>query len=337
MNSRSSLEKPGNPQQAALGDLRSLLGAVVRKPRGDAHGIAVDHPAVAEAKRRALQKGGPFDHFPLPSPSQTDRELLEKGAEQCHFTSAILRGINHEDGREAGTPYLTDGDGNCLLNAVAMLLVKKQPRGVRNAVKTMAAQLRLGIVVEGLRNIEVYLDRKYEFYGTWYNYVDQLVFDLKRCGWVVDAMPENRWRMASLTSVQNVNGGEWQWTLFQPLVAPDPGRQTVHVVMTYVSSADYRPQFSDAHEYKRLNGGRIRELNHFVALSHDNTAKYHETAVTRMAGLVRLAQDDCKESEARLKEAVGDSGGSPSAPHTCTELADAQGKAQEQLGRRQAA
>lgn len=70
MNSRSSLEKPGNPQQAALGDLRSLLGAIVRKPRGDAHGIAVDHPAVAEAKRRALQKGGPFDHFPHPSPSQ---------------------------------------------------------------------------------------------------------------------------------------------------------------------------------------------------------------------------------------------------------------------------
>lgn len=129
--------------------------------------------------------------------TQTDRELLGKGAEQCHFTSAILRGINHEDGREAGTPYLTDGDGNCMLNAVAMQFVKKQPRGVRNAVKTMAAQLRLGIVVEGLRNIEVYLDRQYEFYGTWYNYVDQVVFDLRRCGWVVDAMPEDRWRMAS--------------------------------------------------------------------------------------------------------------------------------------------
>eukprot|EP00903_Cladosiphon_okamuranus_P011770 g11064.t1 len=234
-----------------------------------------------------------------------------------------------------------------------MLLVKKQPREVRNAVKTMAAQLRLGIVVEGLRNIEVYLDRQYAFYGTWYNYVEQVVFDLKRCGWVVEEMPEDRWRMASrdsarlvflgclhhiaLTNVQNVNGGEWQWTLFQPLVAPDPGRQTVHVVMTYVSSAEYRPQFMDAHEYKRLNGGRIRELNHFVALSHDNTAKNHEAAVTRMVGLVRSAQDACNESEARLKEAVGDSGGSPSAQNTCADLADAQGKAQEQLRRRQAA
>lgn len=70
MNSRSSLEKPGNPQHAALGDLRSLLGAVVQKPGGDAHGIAVDDPALAKAKRHALLKGGPFDHFPLPSPSQ---------------------------------------------------------------------------------------------------------------------------------------------------------------------------------------------------------------------------------------------------------------------------
>ena len=133
---------------------------------------------------------------------QTEQELLDKGLEKCHFTAAILRGINDEDGREAGTPYLTDGDGNCLLNAIALLFVKKQPRGVRSVVKTMAAQLRLAIVLEGLRNVEVYLDRQYDFYGTWYNYDSDAVLKLEKASWVTSPMAGDRFIMASRDSAR---------------------------------------------------------------------------------------------------------------------------------------
>ena len=126
--------------------------------------------------------------------------------------------------------------------------------------------------------------------------------------------------------MQDVNAGEWQWILYQPLVAPDPQRQTVHVVMTYVSSAAYRPNFKDAHEYKRLNNGHFRELNHFVALSHDGTAKNHEAAVKTMGERRRVAQEACTDAVARLEGARGSSETSAGGQNTCAELVCAQEK-----------
>lgn len=59
---------------------------------------------------------------------QTKAELRAKGLDEDHFTAALLVGINPEDGRTAGTPFMTDPDGNCCTNALAQLYLPKKPR-----------------------------------------------------------------------------------------------------------------------------------------------------------------------------------------------------------------
>lgn len=126
----------------------------------------------------------------------TAAELVEKGLEKDYFTEALLRGIGPEDGGGAGTPYITLGDGNCLLNAIAQLFLAEKPRGIRNDVQTLAVKLRLSIVLEGLRHMEAYLSRQEGFFMDWSNYVSEVREKLTKEGWTCSPKP-NEMRSAS--------------------------------------------------------------------------------------------------------------------------------------------
>lgn len=128
---------------------------------------------------------------------QTEKDLKDKGLEKDHFTEALLRGIHPEDGCGAGTPFITEGDGNCLLNAVAQLFLEKKQRGIRNDVKTLAAKLRLSIFLEGIRHMETYLSRQEDFFMGWANYVSDVREKVANKGWSVAPEVDNNMRVSS--------------------------------------------------------------------------------------------------------------------------------------------
>lgn len=101
------------------------------------------------------------------------------------------------DGCGAGTPFITEGDGNCLLNSVAQLFLGKKARGIRNDVKTLAAKLRLSIVLEGMRHMEAYLSQQEDFFMGWAIYGDEVRDKLPKLGWTIEPAVHNRMRVGS--------------------------------------------------------------------------------------------------------------------------------------------
>lgn len=121
-------------------------------------------------------------------PVQTAEDLLAKGLLKDKFTAALLNGIEPEDGGGVGTPFESDGNGDCLLNSVAAIFAKDGGRGVRSAVKTMAVKLRLSVVLYGLKYMELILLEQYEHFGAWYNYTSDVREILAKNGW--DVVPD---------------------------------------------------------------------------------------------------------------------------------------------------
>lgn len=128
---------------------------------------------------------------------QTEAELGAKDLQKDYFTEALLRGVQPVDGCGVGTPFITEGDGNCLLNSVAQLFVGKKARGIRNEVKTLAAKLRLSIYLEGMRHMEAYLSRQEDFFMGWSNYGDEVREGLPELGWTIEPQVHNRMRVGS--------------------------------------------------------------------------------------------------------------------------------------------
>ena len=113
------------------------------------------------------------------------------------FTEALLNGANPEDGGGVGTPFRTEGNGDCLFNSVAAHLVVTGGRGNRNAVRALAAKLKLSVVLEGLKYMEFSLSSQYDFYRSWYNYVSEVREGLATSGWDVVPDEENGFRVGS--------------------------------------------------------------------------------------------------------------------------------------------
>lgn len=130
-------------------------------------------------------------------PVQTAEELLAKGLFKDKFTAALLNGIEPEDGGGVGTPFESDGNGDCLLNSVAAFFAKDGGRGVRSAVKTMAVKLRLSVVLYGLKYMELFLLEQDEHFGAWYNYTSDVRERLAKNGWDVAPDPDNNWHVGS--------------------------------------------------------------------------------------------------------------------------------------------
>ncbi|CAB1103038.1 unnamed protein product [Ectocarpus sp. CCAP 1310/34] len=129
--------------------------------------------------------------------AQTSLELIDKDLCIDYFTETLLRGVPPVDGCGVGTPCITEGDGNCLLNAVAQLFVVKKARGIRNDVKTFAAKLRVTIVLEGLRHIEAYVSVQEGFFMDWSNYGDEVRDELPKSGWKIEPGLDNKMRVGS--------------------------------------------------------------------------------------------------------------------------------------------
>ncbi|CAN0233231.1 unnamed protein product, partial [Ectocarpus sp. 4 AP-2014] len=139
----------------------------------------------------------PIDDELLPDASQTAEELLAKGLYKDKFTAALLNGIEPEDGGGVGTPFESDGNGDCLLNSVAAFFAKDGGRGVRSAVKIMAVKLRLSVVLYGLKYMETFLLEQDDHFGAWYNYTSDVRERLAKNGWDVVPDPDNNWHVGS--------------------------------------------------------------------------------------------------------------------------------------------
>ena len=85
-----------------------------------------------------------------------------------------------------GPAFQALGNGDCFMNSVATLIVKKGGRGdSKTAILRLAKKLRLAVVITGLTFIELFLGDQYDFYGSWDNYVDEVREGLKESGWMV--------------------------------------------------------------------------------------------------------------------------------------------------------
>lgn len=104
-------------------------------------------------------------------------------------------------------------------------------------------------------------------------------------------------------SISTSYGGAWNRTLFQPLIKADSPRKTVHIVMTLVSSEEYRPDFSSAAGWLQKNGGSIPELCHFVSMSSDSSES-QELALGMFESLAQAARESCRDAEAAANEAA---------------------------------
>ncbi|CAB1096273.1 unnamed protein product [Ectocarpus sp. CCAP 1310/34] len=291
---------------------------------------------------------------------QTEKELLDKELSKDYFTAALLRGVQHVDGLGAGTPFITAGDGNCLLNAVAQLFAKKT-RGMGNEIKSLAAKLRLSVTLEGMRHMEAYLSCQEDFSMCWSIYGNELREGLPKLGWTIEADAHNKHRLGSrncsrlmfVAQLKHVAGNcNWLQQFAFPLLAiviqvplrgfvpwlsrlllPDgplycrpqpyahirsfvdthpvptvftvrPGRThpAVHVVMTIMSSADYRSNFNDAPGWRDRSGGVLPELNHLVSFS-GTAAGAHALAVAAFADMGTAARESLEKAQTAVAQA----------------------------------
>ena len=109
-----------------------------------------------------------------------------QGSPVYKVTEALLTGAYPEDGGGVGPAFQALGNGDCFMNSVATLIVKKGGRGdSKTAILRLAKKLRLAVVITGLTFIELFLGDQYDFYGSWDNYVDEVREGLKESGWMV--------------------------------------------------------------------------------------------------------------------------------------------------------
>ena len=96
---------------------------------------------------------------------QTENELIAKGLSNHKFTAALLNGVAPEDGGKVGTSMEVDGNGDCLLNSVSAFFAKAGYRGARSAINVMALKIRLSMLLNGLRCMEVFLLDQEKHFG----------------------------------------------------------------------------------------------------------------------------------------------------------------------------
>ena len=159
---------------------------------------------------------------------QARAELLAKGLHEDLYTAALMQGIKPEDGGGTGTPFITRGDGNCMLNSIALLFVREEGRAVRAAVTKLAAKLRLSIVLEGLRHMEAYMSLQEDIFCCWNNYTGDVHDRLAAAGWCVDPDSTDRDRVgaretARLLFVAQLHNiavkGQWLQQFVLPILA----------------------------------------------------------------------------------------------------------------------
>ncbi|CAB1108529.1 unnamed protein product [Ectocarpus sp. CCAP 1310/34] len=148
----------------------------------DTSGIPVEDERLQKVTEWVSKQEDPIDGELLPDASQTAKELLAKGLFKDKFTAALLNGVEPEDDGGVGTPFESEGNGDCLLNSVAALFANEGGRGVRSAVKTMAVKLRFS--VDG-------------HFGVWYNYTSDVRKRLEKNGWHVVPDVDNNWHVGS--------------------------------------------------------------------------------------------------------------------------------------------
>lgn len=159
---------------------------------------------------------------------QARAELVAKGLDEDLYTAALMQGIHPEDGGGAGTPFITLGDGNCLLNSIALLFVTETGRSKRAAVSKLAAKLRLSVVLEGLRHMEAYMSMQEEIFCCWNNYTGDVYDKLTAAGWCVapDTIDKDRVgsretaRLFFVAQLHNIAvKGQWLQQFVLPILA----------------------------------------------------------------------------------------------------------------------
>ncbi|CAN0378121.1 unnamed protein product, partial [Ectocarpus sp. 12 AP-2014] len=158
----------------------------------------------------------------------TRAELVAKGLDEDMYTAALMQGTHPEDGGGTGTPFITLGDGNCLLNAVALQYVRAEGRAVRAAVPQLAAKLRLSVVLEGLRHMEAYLSLQEDIFCCWDNYTGDVYDRLTAAGWCVEPDTIDKARVGSretarlffVAQLHNIAvKGQWLQQFVLPILA----------------------------------------------------------------------------------------------------------------------
>lgn len=160
--------------------------------------------------------------------AQTRAELVAKGLDEDMYTAALMQGTHPEDGGGTGTPFITLGDGNCLLNAVALQYVRAKGRAVRAAVPQLAAKLRLSVVLEGLRHMEAYLSLQEDIFCCWDNFTGDVYDRLTAAGWCVEPDTIDKARVGSretarlffVAQLHNIAvKGQWLQQFVLPILA----------------------------------------------------------------------------------------------------------------------
>ncbi|CAB1102434.1 unnamed protein product [Ectocarpus sp. CCAP 1310/34] len=134
-----------------------MLDFVLHPSSPDTSGIPVGGEKLRKVMEWVSKREDPIVGELLPDASQTAEEVVAKGLFKDKFTAALLNGIEPEDGGGVGTPFESDGKGDCLLNSVAAFFAKDGGQGVRSAVKTIAVKLRLSVVLFGLIYMGLFL------------------------------------------------------------------------------------------------------------------------------------------------------------------------------------
>ncbi|CAB1105710.1 unnamed protein product [Ectocarpus sp. CCAP 1310/34] len=264
-------------------------------------------------------------------PVQTAKELQAKGLFKDKFTAALLNGVEPEDGGGVGTPFGSEGNGDCLLNSVAAFFAKEGGRGVRSAVQTMAVKLRLSVD---------------DHFGAWYNYTSDVRERLEKNEWHVVPDVDNNWHvgssncarlmfLAQLRSIakprawlqqfvvpilatvvhsplrvflpfntfNNAQGGPWKHTHFLP-AWETARRSTLHVAMTMGYNSSYHPPFDNATGYLEYVENQLPELNHFVTVSDDTAIVAKDRAVRKFRMLKSQAKEAVKASKRQVQDAM---------------------------------
>ncbi|CAM9745167.1 unnamed protein product [Ectocarpus sp. 4 AP-2014] len=184
-------------QLQALAKVRGMLDFVLHPSSPDTSGVPVGDEKLRKVIEWVSEQEDPIDCELLPDASQTAEELLAKGLLKDKFTAALPNGVEPEDGGGVGTPFERDGNGDCLLNSVAVFFAKDGGRGIRSAVKTMAVKLRLSVVLYGLKHMELFLLEQDDHFGAWYNYTSDVRERLAKNGWDVVPHPDNNCHVGS--------------------------------------------------------------------------------------------------------------------------------------------
>ncbi|CBJ33025.1 hypothetical protein Esi_0406_0006 [Ectocarpus siliculosus] len=105
-----------------------MLDFVLHPSSPDTSGIPVEDERLQKVTEWVSKQEDPIDGELLPDASQTAKELLAKGLFKVKFTAALLNGIEPEDCGGVGTPFESEGNGDCLLNSVATFFAKEGGR-----------------------------------------------------------------------------------------------------------------------------------------------------------------------------------------------------------------